>query len=113
MFLMDFANDDNFSSRWISSPEVREPWWSVTLNPHTTLGSVVITESKAGVLKEFVVEKARGERWETIPEVAESVCGRVHILRFPSVEADGIRVRFLRWEGELSIAEIGAYAPER
>ena len=113
MFLMDFANDDNFSSAWISSPEVKEPWWSVRLAPRTTLGSVVITETEAGGLKEFVVEKSRGGRWEAIPDITESVAGRVHILRFPPVEADGIRVRFLRWEGPLSIAEIGAYAPER
>ena len=113
MNLMDFANDDNFSSAWVSSPEIREPWWSVTLAPRTVLGSVVITASKeAGGLQEFVVERSREGRWEAIPEATRTVSGRVHILRFPPVEADAIRVRFLRWNGPLSIAEIGAYAPD-
>ena len=112
MFLMDFANDDNFSSRWISSPEVSKPWWSVTLDPGTILGSVVVTESKAGVLQEFVIERALNGLWTPIPGTVETTAGSVHILRFPPVPTNALRIRFLRWDGELSIAEIGAYAPE-
>ena len=109
MFLMDFANDDDFRSRWISSPAVREPWWSVTLDKGTLLGSVVITETGDGRLEDFVIEKLVRGRWEAISDVGKTVAGRVHILRFPPVRTDGLRVRFLRWEGPLSIAEIGAY----
>ena len=112
MFLMDFANDDDFHSRWISNPMVREPWWSVTLGKGVRLGSVVITETGDGRLEEFVIEKLVGDRWEAIPDIEGTVSGRVHILRFPPVRADGLRVRFLRWNGPLSIAEIGAYGAE-
>ena len=112
MFLMDFANDDNFSSSWVSSPEVREPWWSVSLVPSTRIGSIVITESKADGLKEFVIERRCNGIWQTIPDAARTISGRVHILRFPPVEADAVRVRFLWWNAPLSISEIGVYAPE-
>ena len=71
-----------------------------------------ITASKAGGLQDFVVERSHEGRWEAIPEATRTVSGRVHILRFPPVEADAIRVRFLRWNGLLSIAEIGAYEPD-
>ena len=111
MFLMDFANDDNFSSAWISSPAVKEPWWSVTLEPGTQIGSVVVTEKKAGRLQEFVVERLRNDVWQPI-EAAETVAGRVHILRFPAAMADAVRVRFLKWNGPLEIAEVGVYKPE-
>ena len=112
MLLMDFANDDDFSSCWVSSPEVKEPWWSVTLKKGTRIGSVAVTAKESGSLKGFVIERRRGGRWLTIPDAVETVSGRVHILRFPSVKADAVRVRFLRWDGLLSIAEVGVYAPE-
>ena len=112
MFLMDFANDDNFSTAWISSPDVREPWWSVELQPATQIGSVVITERKAGGLKDFVIERRCNGQWQTISDAGQTISGRVHILRFPTVDTDAVRVRFLHWEAPLSIAEIGVYAPE-
>ena len=112
MQLMDFANDDIFSSCWVSSPQVKEPWWSVTLKRGTRIGSVAVTTRRSGTLQEFVVERRRGGRWQAIPDLAEAVSGRVHILRFPPVKADAVRIRFLRWDGPLSIAEIGVYPPE-
>ena len=108
MFLMDFANDDNFGSSWISSPQVSDPWWSVSLDEKTLVGSVVITGKG---LKDYVLECRNNGSWEVIPGTSETASGRVHIVRFPPVEADAVRVRFLNRTGTLSIAEIGVYAP--
>ena len=111
MNLMDFANDDNFSSCWVSSPEVKSPWWRVDLEKSTPVNMVVVTEPEAGVLKDFTVEVLRGGSWSPVPEPVEGVGGRVHIRRFPVVKADAVRVRFTSFEGLLSIAEIGVYSP--
>ena len=108
MMLMDFANDDDFSSCWVSSPMVREPWWSVTLPEDTPVGMVVMTEKKADVVKEWQLELLQDGIWTPV-QADEQVIGRVHILRFPQRPADAVRLKFTRWDGELAIAEIGVY----
>ena len=115
MDIMDFANDDNFRSCWVSSPAVAEPWWKVDLEKRTPVNMVVITEREAGSLKDYVIEYLNGGRW-TVPELVEWVegpAGRVHIHRLTTVPADAIRVRFKQWDGTLAIAEIGVYSPYR
>ncbi len=113
MNLMDFANDDNFSSCWVSSPEVKSPWWRVDLEKGTPVNSVVVTEPEAGALKGFTVEVLRGDVWTSVYRTGkgETDGKRVHICRFPVVGADAVRVRFTAFEGLLSIAEIGVYSP--
>ena len=108
MMIMDFANDDNFSSAWVSSPQVKEPWWSVTLDSGTEISTVVLTEKKAGVLQSFRIELLQGGVWTPVSGREEGA-GRVHIVRFEPVKADAVRVRFLGWNGELAIAEVGVY----
>ena len=108
MDIMDFANDDNFSSAWVSSPQVKEPWWSVTLSDNTPVGMVVVAEKEAGVLKKWQLELLQNGVWTPV-KAREEEAGRVHILRFSQRTASAVRVRFLSWEGKLAIAEIGVY----
>ena len=108
MDIMDFANDDNFSSAWVSSPQVKEPWWSVTLSDNTPVGMVIVTEKEAGVLKKWQLELLQNGVWTPV-KAREEGAGRVHILRFSQRTASAVRVRFLSWEGKLAIAEIGVY----
>ena len=108
MMLMDFANDDDFSSCWISSPQVKEPWWSVKLDDDTPVGMVVLTEKEAGVVQKWQLELLQNGIWTPV-RAAEEVYGRVHILRFPLCSADAVRLSFMKWDGELAIAEIGVY----
>ena len=108
MMIMDFANDDNFSSCWISSPQVKEPWWSVTLSDDTPVGMVVMTEKVAGVVQQWQLELLQDGIWTPV-RAAEETVGRVHILRFSPRPADAARLHFLKWNGELAIAEIGVY----
>ena len=111
MNLMDFANDDNFASCWVSSPAVKEPWWSVYLDPDTPVGMVVVTEGPGCRLDGFTVDLFHDGVWKTIdrrPEAA-SPGSKVHILRFPATRADAVMVHFRAWKGPLSIAEIGVY----
>ena len=108
MNIMDFAGDDNFSSVWVSSPQVKEPWWSVTLLENTPVGMVVLTEREAGVLKKWQLELLQDGVWTPV-QAKEEGAGRVHILRFPQRLASAVRVRFLSWNGDLAIAEVGVY----
>ena len=108
MNIMDFAGDDNFSSAWVSSPQVKEPWWSVTLLENTPVGMVVLTEREAGVLRKWQLELLQDGVWTPV-QAKEEGAGRVHILRFPQRLASAVRVRFLSWNGDLAIAEVGVY----
>ena len=110
MNLMDFANDDNFRSCWVSSPAVKQPWWQVELDRETAVGTVVVTTGKDCRLDAFVVELRRGGTWTPVSGAATDA-GRVHILRFPPMLSDAVRVRFTAYETPLSIAEVGVFAP--
>ena len=111
MNLMDFANDDDFHSCWVSSPEVRQPWWKVDLEPGTIVNSVVITSREAGSIKDFSIECLEDGKWTPVTAPAIFQEGRVSICRFPGTKAESVRVRFSKWTGLLSIAEIGVYSP--
>ena len=111
MNLMDFANDDNFRTNWVSSPEVKLPWWKVDLGKDTEVNMVVITEGKGSSLTGFTVEALVDGSWKVVDrqEVSPSSRGRVHISKFDPVRAETVRVWFSS-PGNLSIAEIGVYS---
>ncbi len=111
MNLMDFANDDNFKTAWVSSPEVKLPWWKVDLDKDTEVNMVVITEGKSSRLTGFTVEALVDGSWKVVDrqEVAPTSRSRVHISNFDPVKAETIRVWF-SYSGNLSISEIGAYS---
>ena len=111
MNLMDFANDDNFASCWVSSPEVNNPWWLVELDKTTLINMVVITEGNNSRLSEYTIEISKDGVWKQVDNQSStsSIRSRVHISRFSPIEADVVRVRFKAQENTLSIAEIGVY----
>ena len=111
MNLMDFANDDNFRTNWVSSPEVKLPWWKVDLGKDTEVNMVVITEGKGSSLTGFTVEALVDGSWKVVDrqEVSPSSRGRLHISKFDPVRAETVRVWFSS-PGNLSIAEIGVYS---
>lgn len=109
MDLMDFANDDNFQTCWVSSPEVKQPWWMVSVEKDKSVGMVVVTAKNAGMIKKFKAEYLLDGIWHDILDTGLAVSGRVSILRFAPVHAEALRVKFLEWEGNLAIAEVGLY----
>ena len=111
--LMDFANDDNFSSCWVSSPWVLHPWWQVDLEPGTPISSVVVTGGPDSQILRYEVEVLSGGGWYraavyTAPDAPAA--GKVHICRFHPLKADAVRIRFWAFEKILSIAEVGVYS---
>ena len=111
MMLMDFANDDDFSTYWVSNPTVKHPWWKVELEETTPVGMVVITEGDNSRMQSFTVEILRHGSWQTVDGQAVVSSGHVHICRFTPVETEAVRVRFNAQDGIPSIAEIGVYSP--
>jgi len=109
--LMDFANDDNFRTCWVSSPMVANPWWKVELDRKTAVGMVVVTEGEGSKMSGYTVEVLDDGVWRSVVScvVSPSDSGRVHICRFEPVDAEAVRLRFRAVDNILSVAEIGVY----
>jgi len=106
--LMDLANDDDFGTSWVSSPEVAQPWWKVDLDETAPVSMVVITEGPGTSLDGYEVEALCDGEWTRVAS-GGTHHGRVHICRFTPVEAESLRVHFTSYSGLLSIAEVGIY----
>ena len=112
MNLMDFACDDNFGSCWVSSPEVKSPWWMVELDKPTAVNMVVVTEGNNSRMEALTVEVRQGKTWKTVDHQTVTAPRRVHICRFTPVQAEAVRVRFTAQNNTLSIAEVGVYSSD-
>ena len=112
MNLMDFANDDNYRSCWVSSPEVKVPWWEVEMDKDAVVCKVVITEGDSSRMTGYSVEILHDGAWVIVDHQSVSPSGRsrVHISDFTPVPAEAVRVHFSSEQGTLSIAEIGVYS---
>ncbi|MBR5384788.1 MAG: alpha-L-fucosidase [Bacteroidales bacterium] len=109
--IMDFANDDNFRTCWVSSPKVANPWWKVELDRKTAVGMIVVTEGEGSKMSGYTVEVLNDGVWRSVVSyvVSPPELGRVHICRFEPVGADAVRLRFSAVDNILSVAEIGVY----
>jgi alpha-L-fucosidase len=106
MDIMDFANDDNFKSSWISKTAVREPWWQVSFDREQPFNLITIVEVKANIRKYRIEYREQGT-WK--PLLAGDRPGRVKIHRFSRVWGDQLRIRIDESTDPPSMAEFGVY----
>ena len=104
----DFANDDDFGSRWRPHPTISEPWWEVDLKGKKRISLVTIVEGTKGCMQAYRLEYKQGNRWHTIFEGNAPEC-RVKQHRFPPVKAEKVRITITRHQGKVAIAELGVY----
>ena len=109
IWIMDFANDDDFRTAWRSAPGVVNPFWEVELDRRIPFSSVVITEEKAGVLQSYRLEYRNGKQWFTLFEGPAPTQDRVKFHRFDPLHAQALRITILSSAGAPAIAEFGAY----
>ena len=105
----DFANDDDFSSSWMSHPLVEQPWWEVTVPKNKAFHRITILEGKGSSIEEYRLNYLKGGKWTTIFEGKANPC-RLKQHSFPAVKAEKVRITVLRNKGEVKIAEFGIYA---
>lgn len=105
--LMDFANDDDFKSSWVSHKLVETPWYSVSLGREKPFNMIVVTEDSDSGIQEFRLEYRTNGLWKTIWEGKDEK--RVKIKRFDTVWGDAVRITVLKSSGETAIAEFGVY----
>ncbi|MGN0068162.1 MAG: alpha-L-fucosidase [Prevotella sp.] len=110
--IMDFANDDDFVTAWISHPLVEQPFWEVDLLEPCKIDKVVITEEKGGVIRDYMVEYRSNKEWKTLFAGAALTDSRVKIHDFTPVTADGVRITVRKHQGVVKLAEVGVYKSE-
>lgn len=82
MNIMDFANDDDFKSAWISNSTVAEPWIEIDLLQTKTFNTIVIAEKSPNV-SGYKIEYFLNGKW--IELLVGELKARFKFHRFPQV----------------------------
>jgi len=110
MNIMDFANDDDFTTAWVSNATVAKPWLEVELDREKPFNMVTIYESEPAI-KKYHLEYHQNGKWAPLTTMA--VAGKAKIHRFTSVTGDRIRLVIDEFTAPPSIAEFGVYSESR
>jgi alpha-L-fucosidase len=111
MQLMDFSNDDNFTTSWISNPAVTVPWLEIDLQDYRSFNAVMICDTKQCIKKYRLLYEKDGE-WITL--VTSSTDNRkIKLHRFDRVRGSKVKIIMDEYTSPPAIAEIGVYDEER
>lgn len=107
MWIMDFANDDNFETAWRSNPSVRHPWFIVDLGKTTSFNAIVIADLDA-TFQDYVLYYEENGVWKPILTTPSDKNIKVH--RFERIHGNKVKVE-IKPNGSISpsIMEIGIY----
>jgi alpha-L-fucosidase len=108
--IMDFANDDDFTTSWISNPTVDKPWYEIDFNKETSFNAITIAEEKPNISK-YVLEYYNGGAWKPVFDGENAK--KVKVNRFDRVTGTKVRMRILKSDHQASIAEFGIYNEKR
>jgi alpha-L-fucosidase len=108
--IMDFANDDDFSSSWISNPTVKKPWYEITFDKDKDFNMVTIAEAKPNI-SSLHLEYCENGVWK--PLFAGENKNKIKIFRFSRVWGSKVRVWIDAADHQVSIAEVGVYNERR
>ncbi|MDD2952880.1 MAG: alpha-L-fucosidase [Parabacteroides sp.] len=110
MWIMDFANDDDFTTSWTSNEQVEKPWYVVDLKRTHAFNTIVITDLKNSFDTYTLFYEKAGE-WIPIPQQAQK--GSVKIHRFDRTWGEKIKIEIVRSSVSPSITEFAVYDEER
>jgi alpha-L-fucosidase len=106
MNIMDFANDDDFGTSWVSNSTVDKPWYEIDFNKETSFNTISIAEEKVNISK-YVLEYYNAGAWKPVFDGENAK--KVKVNRFNPVTGTKVRMRILKSDHQASIAEFGVY----
>ncbi|MEH6678900.1 MAG: alpha-L-fucosidase [Sediminicola sp.] len=106
MWIMDFANDDDFETSWQSNKAVREPWIAIELEKERPFNMVTITQEDDTIESYEIAYLANGH-WVQLWKGNKS--GKIKVHRFPTVWGNKLKIEITKYTTSPSIAEIGIY----
>ena len=104
--IMDLANDDDFTTSWISNPTVAQPWYEIDFDRDRAFNAISIAEEKPNISKYRLEYYSNGE-WK--PIFTGENLKSVKINRFNRVWGSKIRMWIDKSDHQASIAEFGVY----
>jgi alpha-L-fucosidase len=110
MWIMDFANDDNFNFSWKSNPTVKTPWYEVDILKVESFNMITVADSKSTIKKYRLVYENNGE-WKTI--FSGENPDKIKIHRFDRVWGSKVKIIVDEFSGQAEIAEFGVYNEQR
>ncbi|TSD67377.1 carbohydrate-binding protein [Inquilinus sp. KBS0705] len=108
--IMDFANDDDFTTSWVSNPAVDKPWYEIDFGHDTEFNTVVLSESKPNI-SSYHLEYLQNGVWKPILKADNKI--KVKVNRFDRVYGTKVRVWIDKADKQVSIAEFGVYNERR
>ena len=106
MNIMDFANDDDFSTAWSSNKEITNPWWEVEFDNEEGFNMISIVEDKPNITS-YKVAYFLNNKWHNLLDGDQE--SRVKIHRFSRKFAEKVRISFLKSKTPPNVMEIGIY----
>jgi alpha-L-fucosidase len=110
MNIMDFANDDRFTSSWQSNSTVKQPWYEIDFDKDQRFNMISIVEDGNNI-KKYRLEYNENGTWKPLTKGEGE--GRVKIHRFDSVWGGKVRILIDEFSAPPAIAEFGVYNERR
>jgi len=110
MQIMDFGNDDDFTTTWVSNTIVQEPWYEVELDRTRPFNMVTIADPEASILSYKLLCRSDGV-WKEIL-TANNDC-KVKIHRFDTKWGDRVKLVITKFRQQASLSEFGVYNEQR
>jgi len=110
MWIMDFANDDSFTTSWTSNPTVKTPWLEVLLDGEQPVNMITLYE-RTPRIKRYTLEYYTAGVWK--PLVTGALQGKAKIHRFERVWAERVRVTINEFTEAPTLTEFGVYHERR
>lgn len=110
MWIMDFANDDSFTTSWASNPTVKKPWLEIELDGEQAINMITVYERNPHI-ESYTLEYRSAGAWK--PLFSGSTPGKVKVHRFDRVWADRVRLVINDSSEPPAITEIGLYHERR
>ena len=110
MNIMDFANDDDYKTSWISNAQVDKPWYEVDLGKEQGINTIVIAEEKANI-DSYILEYWNGADWTKIFQGKNA--DRIKVHRVERFWASKVRMRIQHAAGTAAIAEFQLFNERR
>lgn len=108
MNIMDFANDDNFGSAWVSNSSTKGGvWYELDFERSKTFNNVVITEGKNNP-SDYKLSYQKDGKWLPI-NATPTTQGRIKIYRFDNVIGQKLRLDVQPKKENAIISEVGVY----
>ncbi|MBK1884048.1 alpha-L-fucosidase [Luteolibacter pohnpeiensis] len=112
MWIMDFANDDDFGTPWRSNPSVEKPWLEIDLGSGVEFNTITFFEPEHRI-ERYKLQVFADGAWKSIPMTPVEKQGRLTIHRFERMKGDKVRISIEKFSAPPAIAEFGVYNEPR